>query len=215
MLRAATASFGITALNELQELYNGKSIAEDGDFALRTLEFINERVNIFKDEDEHLYAIYGTPAESLCGKQVEQFRKKYGILKGVSDRPYVSNSFHCHVTERVTATEKQDLEYRFWDLCRGGRIQYVRYPINYNRPAVVTLIRRAMSMGLYEGVNMSLAYCEDCGHQELEMDECPKCGSKNLTKIDRMNGYLSYSRVHSETRLNAAKMAEIAERVSM
>ena len=74
---------------------------------------------------------------------------------------------------------------------------------------------RAMSMGLYEGVNMSLAYCEDCGHQELEMDECPKCGSKNLTKIDRMNGYLSYSRVHSETRLNAAKMAEIAERVSM
>ena len=215
LLRAATASFGITALNELQELYNGKSIAEDGDFALRTLEFINDRVNTFKEEDGHLYAIYGTPAESLCGKQVDQFRKKYGIIKGVSDRPYVSNSFHCHVTEKVTATEKQDLEYRFWDLCRGGKIQYVRYPINYNRPAVEMLIRRAMSMGFYEGVNLSLAYCEDCGHEELEMDECPKCGSRNLTKIDRMCGYLSYSRVHSETRLNTAKMAEIAERVSM
>ena len=72
-----------------------------------------------------------------------------------------------------------------------------------------------MSMGLYEGVNMSLAYCEDCGHQELEMDECHKCGSKNLTKIDRMNGDLSYSRIHQDTRLNSAKMAEIAERVSM
>ena len=77
------------------------------------------------------------------------------------------------------------------------------------------LIRRAMAMGFYEGVNLSLAYCEDCGHEELEMDECPKCGSRNLTKIDRMCGYLSYSRVHSETRLNTAKMAEIAERVSM
>ena len=60
-----------------------------------------------------------------------------------------------------------------------------------------------------------LAYCDDCGHQELEMDICPKCGSRNLTKIDRMNGYLSYSRVHGDTRLNDAKMAEIAERKSM
>ena len=119
MLRAATASFGITALNELQELYNGKSIAKDGDFALKTLEFINERVNTIKDEDEHLYAIYGTPAESLCGKQVEQFRKKYGIVKGVSDRPYVSNSFHCHVTERVTATENKTLNIGF-GICAGA-----------------------------------------------------------------------------------------------
>ena len=69
-----------------------------------------------------------------------------------------------------------------------------------------------MEMGFYEGVNLSLAYCDDCGHQELEMDVCPKCGSRNLTKIDRMNGYLSYSRVHGDTRLNEAKMAEIAER---
>ena len=60
-----------------------------------------------------------------------------------------------------------------------------------------------------------LAYCDDCGHEELEMDVCPKCGSRNLTKIDRMNGYLSYSRVKGDTRLNAAKMAEIAERKSM
>ena len=179
------------------------------------LEYINKEVNRFKEEDGNLYAIYGTPAENLCGLQVKQFRAQYGIVEGVSDREYVSNSFHCHVTEEITPIEKQDLEYRFWELSNGGKIQYVKYPIDYNISAIKTLVRRAMEMGFYEGVNLSLAYCDDCGHQELEMDVCPKCGSKNLTKIDRMNGYLSYSRVHGDTRLNDAKMAEIAERVSM
>ena len=215
ILKSATASFGITAFNELQELYNGKSLVEDGQFALEVLEHINKRINEFKEEDGNLYAIYGTPAENLCGLQVKQFRAKYGIIEGVSDREYVSNSFHCHVTEDITPIEKQDLEYRFWELANGGKIQYVKYPIDYNLEAIKTLIRRAMDMGFYEGVNLSLAYCDDCGHQELEMDVCPKCGSRNLTKIDRMNGYLSYSRVHGDTRLNDAKMAEIAERKSM
>ena len=215
ILKSATASFGITAFNELQELYNGKSLVEDGQFALEVLEHINKKIEEFKEEDGNLYAIYGTPAESLCGLQVKQFRAKYGIIEGVSDRDYVSNSFHCHVTEDITPIQKQDLEYRFWELSNGGKIQYVKYPIDYNLEAIKTLIRRAMELGFYEGVNLSLAYCDDCGHQELEMDVCPKCGSKNLTKIDRMNGYLSYSRVHGDTRLNEAKMAEIAERKSM
>ena len=215
ILKSATASFGITAFNELQELYNGKSLVEDGQFALEVLEHINKRINEFKEADGNLYAIYGTPAENLCGLQVKQFRAKYGIIEGDSDREYVSNSFHCHVTEDITPIEKQDLEYRFWELANGGKIQYVKYPIDYNLEAIKTLIRRAMDMGFYEGVNLSLAYCDDCGHQELEMDVCPKCGSRNLTKIDRMNGYLSYSRVHGDTRLNDAKMAEIAERKSM
>ncbi|WMC94558.1 anaerobic ribonucleoside-triphosphate reductase [Kineothrix sp. MB12-C1] len=215
ILKAATASFGITAFNELQELYNGKSLVEDGQFALEVLEHINKRVMEYKQADGNLYAVYGTPAENLCGLQVKQFRAKYGIVEGVSDKEYVSNSFHCHVTEDITPIEKQDLEYRFWELTNGGKIQYVKYPIDYNMEAIKTLIRRAMDMGFYEGVNLSLAYCDDCGHQELEMDVCPNCGSKNLTKIDRMNGYLSYSRVHGDTRLNDAKMAEIAERKSM
>lgn len=215
LLKAATASFGITALNELQELHNKTSLVQDGKFAIEVMEYINEKVNQFKEEDGHLYAMYGTPAENLCGLQVKQFRKKYGIIENVSDREYVSNSFHCHVSEDITPIEKQDLEKRFWDLMNGGKIQYVKYPIDYNIEAVKTLIRRAMNMGFYEGVNLSLAYCDDCGHQELEMDECPKCGSRNLTKIDRMNGYLSYSRVKGDSRLNDAKMAEIRDRRSM
>lgn len=215
LLKPMTASFGYTALNELQELYNSKSLVEDGAFAVETLEYINKKIEEFKKEDGILYAIYGTPAESLCGLQITQFRKKYGIVEGVSDRPYVSNSFHCHVTEDITPIQKQNLERRFWNLSNGGKIQYVKYPIDYNIGAIKSLIRRAMDFGFYEGVNLSLAYCEDCGHQELNMDVCPKCGSKNLTKIERMNGYLSYSRVQGDTRLNEAKMAEIKERKSM
>ena len=215
LLKSATASFGITALNELQELHNKKSIAEDGEFALEVMRYINKKINEFKEEDHVLYAMYGTPAESLCGLQVEQFRKQYGIVENVSDRPYVTNSFHCHVSEDISPIQKQDLENRFWDLLNGGKIQYVKYPIDYNKEAIRTLIRRAMAMGFYEGVNLSLAYCDDCGHQELSMDVCPKCGSKNLTKIERMNGYLSYSRVKGDTRLNEAKMAEIKDRKSM
>ena len=215
LLKTATASFGITALNELQQLYNKKSIAEDGQFAVEVMEYINKKVGEFKEADGRLYALYGTPAESLCGLQVKQFRAKYGIIENVSDREYVSNSFHCHVTEDISPIQKQDLEKRFWDLMNGGKIQYVKYPIDYNVDAVKTLVRRAMDMGFYEGVNLSLAYCDDCGHQELEMDVCPKCGSRNLTKIERMNGYLSYSRVKGDTRLNDAKMAEIQDRRSM
>ena len=215
LLKTATASFGITALNELQQLYNKKSLVEDGAFALEVLEYINKKIAEFKEEDQILYAIYGTPAESLTGLQVQQFRAKYGIIENVSDHAYVSNSFHCHVAEEITPIEKQNLEHRFWNLCNGGKIQYVKYPIDYNIDALKTLVRRAMDMGFYEGINLSLAYCDDCGHQELEMETCPKCGGKNLTKIERMNGYLSYSRVKGDTRLNDAKMAEIAERKSM
>lgn len=215
VLKSATASFGITALNELQEIHNRKSLVEDGQFAIEVMQFINKRVAEFKEEDGNLYALYGTPAENLCGLQVKQFRAKYGIVPNVSDREYVSNSFHCHVTEDISPIQKQNLEKRFWDLMNGGKIQYVKYPVDYNIDAVKTLVLRAMDMGFYEGVNLSLSYCDDCGHQELEMDVCPACGSKNLTKIERMNGYLSYSRVKGDTRLNDAKMAEIADRRSM
>lgn len=215
ILKTATASFGITALNELQQLYNHKSLVEDGAFALEVLEYINKKVNDFKKADGHLYAIYGTPAENLCGLQIEQFRRLYGIVEGVSDKPYVSNSFHCHVSEDISPITKQDKEGRFWNLCNGGKIQYVRYPVDYNKQAFITLVKRAMELGFYEGVNLSLSYCDDCGYTQLEMEECPKCGSKNLTKIDRMNGYLAYSRVKGDTRLNSAKMAEIKDRRSM
>lgn len=215
LLKSCTMSFGITALNELQQLYNKKSLVDDGNFALLVMQYINDKINQFKKEDGILYAIYGTPAESLAGLQVEQFRKKYGIIENVSDREYVSNSFHCHVSENITPIEKQDLEGRFWNLFNGGKIQYCKYPIDYNLKAIKILVRRAMEKGFYEGVNLSLSYCENCGHEELDMDICPECGSELITRIDRMNGYLGYTRVHGKSYYNDAKIAEINERVSM
>lgn len=215
LLKPMTMSFGITALNELQQLYNGKSLVEDGKFALEVMKYINNYINKIKVEDNILYAIYAVPAETLCGTQVQQFRKKYGIIEGVSDKEYVSNSFHCHVTENISPIRKQNLENRFYDYFNGGKIQYCRYNLGYNIEAIRTLVRRAMDLGFYEGVNLALSYCEDCGYEDLEMDICPNCGSDMITKIDRMNGYLQYSRVHGKSRSNEAKMAEIKDRVSM
>lgn len=215
ILPPMTISYGITALNELQRLYNGKSIREDGEFALEVMQYIQKYVDRIKEEDNILYAIYGTPAESLCGLQVEQFRKMYGIVENVSDRPYVSNSFHCHVSEDMSPIEKQDKEERFWNLFNGGKIQYVRYNLGYNKEAIKTLVLRAMEKGFYEGVNLAMCYCEDCGYQQVEMDVCPQCGSSKIAKIDRMNGYLGWTRVHGESRYNPSKIAEIEDRVSM
>ena len=214
IMKTATASFGITALNELQQLHNGKSLVQDGQFALDVLKYINKKVEEFKKEDGNLYAIYATPAENLCGLQVTQFRKKYGIKDKVSDRGYVSNSFHCHVAEDISPIEKQDLENRFWNLFNGGKIQYVKYPLSYNKEAIKTLLKRAMDKGFYEGVNLSLAYCDDCGHQELSMDVCPKCGRSEkdgipFQRIRRITGYL----VGTLDRFNDAKRAEEHDRV--
>ncbi len=193
LLPPMTISYGITALNELQRLYNGKSIREDGQFALEVMNYIQSYINKIKEEDHILYAIYGTPAESLCGLQVEQFRKMYGVIENVSDKPYVSNSFHCHVSEDMSPIEKQDKEERFWNLFNGGKIQYCRYNLGYNKEAIKTLVLRAMKKGFYEGVNLAMCYCEECGYQQVEMDVCPKCGSSMITKIDRIeNPFVLY-----------------------
>ena len=214
VLKSFTTSFGVTALNELQRLYNGKSIAEDGQFALEVMQYMNKKVDQFKEEDGILHSIYFTPAESLCKTQVEQFKLKYGVIENVSDREYFTNGFHCHVTEDITPIEKQDLEGRFIDMGKGGQIYFNRFTSNYNTKAFKTLIRRAMQKGFYFGTNLNLSYCEDCGHEELNMKECPKCGGKNITSISRICGYLGFSRVHGDTRVNEGKLAEIKDRVS-
>ena len=136
----------------------------------------------YKKADGNLYAIYGTPAESLCGLQITQFRKKYGVIEHVSDRPYVSNSFHCHVTEDITPIEKQDLEKRFWDLSNGGKIQYVKYPIDYNLDAIRTLVRRAMKLGFMRGSIFPLPIAMTAGIRSWKWTFARNAAAKNLTK---------------------------------
>lgn len=208
-----TASFGITALNELSILATGKTLKEDSKFANIVVDFINENIEDFKKEDGYLYALYGTPAESLCGTQAKQYREYTGDNQ-FGD--YFTNSFHLHVSEDVTPFEKQDKEYELFHKCNGGHIQYVRLdnPNNFN--AVKTLIERGMSMGFYQGVNFDAAYCEDCGSHSTNVgNTCPHCGSHNLSIISRVCGYLGYSNVNGKSRMNDAKMAEIKDRKSM
>lgn len=217
VIKSFTASFGVTALNELCRLHNNKSIIEDNQIALDTMKFINKKLDEFKKEDSILYAVYGTPAESLIGTQVKQFRMKYGIIKNVSDKDYMSNSFHCHVSEDISPIEKQDYEELFWNYFKGGRIQYVRINKKYNKNAIRSIIKRGMKKGFYQGINLQLVYCENCGHQFTNNNtgKCEECGSTNITVLDRVCGYLGYSSIKNDTKFNDAKMSELNDRKSM
>lgn len=203
-----------------------------------SVEYLTETVDVYDItvEDNHNFFVGGDDGILVhnCGKQIKQLRKYteqhsealkeqgYEIvnignemaIKGVCDREYVTNSFHCNVREDITPIQKQDLENRFWNYANGGKIQYVNTR-GENIDATDMLIRRGMKLGFYQGVNHNLSYCDDCGYEESGMNTCPHCGSNSITKIDRMNGYLAYSRVKGDSRLNSAKMAEIGERVSM
>lgn len=214
-LKPMTISFGVIALNEASVLQTGKSISEDNSFAISVLKYINDYIAKYKKIDGVLYAIYGSPGEQLVHKQVKQFRKKYGVIKDVSDHDYTTNSFHCCVRDDLTPIEKQDIEQPMYYLCTGGNIQYCRYPLQYNITAIKTLVRRAMALGFYEGVNLQLDYCSQCGAQFIDSDKCPKCGSDDIVRIERMNGYLGYSKIRGRSMYSDERLKEFSERKSM
>ena len=219
-----TFSYGFTALNELEWLAEDKSLyaaRNEESFALKVLQHITNYVDTKKKEREagivpYIAAIYATPAESLCGTQVEQFVAKYGKIKHVSDKPYFTNSFHMWVGEEITPFEKQDAEYNYFHLSSGGHIQYCRFPNGDNLTVIDKTIRRAMQLGYYFGVNIESSYCGDCGCKvDDAITVCPFCGSHNITTINRVCGYLGYSYLNGDTKMNDAKLAEVADRKSM
>lgn len=216
ILNSWTASFGITALNELTWLALGKPISEDNSFAVDTMQYINDVVDRFKKEDGKLYAIYSTPAETLAGVQAKQFRAKYGIIPNVSDKTYFTNSFHCHVSEDISPAEKQDKEVELFNMSKGGHIQYVRIGDTKNTEGLKAIIRRGMAKGLYQGVNFNACFCAGCGeHGEDWGETCPHCGSNKIIETNRTCGYMGYSRMMGDHTFNATKMDEIKDRVSM
>lgn len=224
LVEHATFSYGFTALNELQELYDGRSLYEAKDdpeaFSYKVLSYINEYVEAkkrdWKKGTPYIAAIYGTPAESLCGTQLQQFRKKYGVIEKVSDRAYFTNSFHMHVSENITPFQKQDAEFRYFHLASGGHIQYCRFSSGMNLEFISQCVERAMKLGYYFGVNIEKSFCNDCGTEVDDgIESCPHCGSHNITTINRVCGYLGYSKVAGDTKMNDAKMAEINDRKSM
>lgn len=225
LVRYMTASFGITALDEATYLWSGKRLVEEGgDFSASVLRHLKEKLQTFKEEDGYLYAIYGTPAESLCATQARQY-DRFCADEGVDNvfrhtehysPEYFTNSFHVNVTEDITPFEKQDREFTDFHLCEGGHIQYVRLDNPENFAAVKAVIARGMKKGFYQGVNFDSAYCGDCGqHSTNVLFKCPHCGSENLSVISRVCGYLGYSNVNGMSRMNDGKMAEIRNRRSM
>lgn len=216
LLKSWTASFGITALNELQVLHNGKRLVEDNSFALKTMNYINDRVNYYKSVDNKLYAIYNSPAESLCGVQVKQFRSKYGVIHGVSDKDYFTNSNHLWVGEHISSFEKQDKEIELFNKSTGGHIGYVRISNPDNLEGLKNTILRGLKLGFYQGINFNACFCEDCGATGVDWgDTCPHCHSTNIDEQNRVTGYLGFSRKRGDRTLNEGKMAEVKDRVSM
>ena len=208
------ASIGITALNELSVLRNGCELClcdeEDYRKIIEVVEAIKELVNKNCSNERH-YSLYGTPAESLCGTQCEQFRKRFGIVEGVSDKPYFNNSFHMPVTADISPIEKMNLEYELFHIINGGHIQYVRVDEPENKQAIKKLVKYGMKKGFYQGININCISCEDCGeHFRKHPTVCPKCGSKNILEVGRVCGYKGFM-----NRMNDAKLAEIAERKCM
>ncbi len=217
IVKAFTASFGITALNELNVLMEGKPLHEsDRKGVNEVMDYILAKIDQFKKEDGWLYAAYGVPAESLGSTQLKQFRDMFGVVEGVSDREYFSNSFHCHVSADLTPFEKQDLEEELFHKINGGRIQYTRFNNPENTDAIKATILRGMDKGFYSGVNFDLVICEDCGHRpKQDVEVCPHCQSNKILAISRACGYISYRKVGGDTRFNDGKLAEMRDRVSM
>ena len=213
LVKYMTASFGITALNETSILWCGKTLNEDSSIANTIIDHINAKIEEFKKEDGYLYALYGTPAESLCHTQAVQYREYTGDNQFGE---YFTNSFHLHVSSNISPIEKQDKEYVLFHKCNGGHIQYVRLDNPSNHRAVASLIVRGMDKGFYQGVNFDSVYCNECSEHSFNSSlHCPHCGSRNLTVISRVCGYLGYSKINGSTRMNEGKLAEIKDRVSM
>lgn len=224
VLDKATISFGYGGLHELSMLAIGKPHTEDPSFAIATMERINKNINKYKKKDGILYACYSMPGESALPLMNSQYIRLYGEVPGIIVKGgYLTNSFHTNVRIDISPLEKMKVESQFWDYANGGKISHIQIPTITNIEGTMALIRRGMHLGLYLGVNHKADYCLDCGGHWIGEDSpegkicsCPECGSEDIVKIRRMNGYLSFTRTRSgDTRYNEGKEREIRERKNM
>ena len=167
----------------------------------------------YKEEYKLNFGVYFTPAENLCYTALKNFRKKYGIIEGVSDRDYFTNSIHVPVWKEMDPFQKIDIESQWANKGNAGTITYVELPstVKNNLDALETLVNYAMDKDIpYFAVNLPLDCCEDCGYQDEIGEKCPKCGSDNITRLRRVTGYLTGNYT---TAFNNGKIAETKDRV--
>lgn len=209
---ASTASLGYIGVNEMLNAMN----TEEKDRQKRAIQIVRYLKKLTENATmkyNHLYALYSTPAESLCYRFQKINQKQYGIIEGVTDREYMTNSFHVPVWEDVTAFEKLAFESPFHQIATGGKISYNEFVYGVDQSVLMQAIDAAMQLGLYYGVNVVSTTCENCGHSGDFRESCPKCESTNLTEVTRCCGYLSFGQVKGESRYNPGKQKEIKDRV--
>ena len=219
----STISLGYAGLWETVYYLTGKKLTEPEGQALglQIMEKLNEYTGKWKANEHIDYSLYGTPLESTTYKFAKALRKRFGVIPGVTDKNYITNSYHIHVTEEIDAFTKLEFESKFQKLSPGGAISYVEVPnLQNNIPAVLALMRHIYDNIMYAELNTKSDFCQVCGfdgeirivtdQDDKLIWECPNCGNKDETKLNvarRTCGYIG-------TQFwNQGRTQEIKERV--
>ena len=219
----STISLGYAGLWECVFAMNGKKLTEpDGEkLGLEIMKKLNEYTAKWKAAEDIDYSLYGTPIESTTYRFSKNLQRRFGIIKGVTDRSYITNSYHIHVTEEIDAFTKLSTEAKFQQLSPGGAISYVEVPnMQQNLPAVLSIMKFIYENIMYAELNTKSDYCQVCGFDgeiEIVKDEsgkliwkCPKCGNTDESKLNvarRTCGYIG------SQFWNQGRTQEIKERV--
>ena len=217
----STISLGYAGLYECVRYMTGESHTAGGkDFALHVMRMLNDYTAKWKAETDVDFSLYGTPLESTTYKFAKSLQKRFGIVPGVTDKNYITNSYHVHVTEPIDAFTKLAFESEFQELSPGGAISYVEVPnMDNNIPAVISVIKYIYDNIMYAELNTRSDYCQVCGFEgEIKtvedngklVWECPNCGNRNKNKMNvtrRTCGYIGTNF------WNQGRTQEISERV--
>ncbi len=201
----STISLGYAGLYECVKYMTGKSHTDAGakPFALSVMQHMNDKCNAWKKAENMDYSVYGTPMESTTYKFAKCLQKRFGIVKGITDKNYITNSYHVHVSEPIDAFTKLKFEADFQRLSPGGAISYVEVPnMQDNLEAVISVLQFIYDNIMYAELNTKSDYCQVCGYDGeikiVEDDgklvwECPKCGNRDQNKLNvarRTCGYI-------------------------
>lgn len=197
ILKQGTWAIGFIGLAEtlyaLIGSHNGKT-DEARNLGLKIIKFIREYTDKLVEETQLNWSCYATPAEGLSGKFIKKDKKIYGIIKGVTDKEYYTNSFHIPVNYNISIKDKIDIEAPYHKLCNAGHISYIELDDSPSPEVIMEIINYAYKRTniSYIGINFHIRYCKECGTSiENNLNSCPKCNSKNIQGISRVTGYLS------------------------
>lgn len=218
VINQGTLGIGFIGLAECLVALTGKHHGEDKDsqlLGLRIVTYMRDQANRFSEQYQHNYSVLATPAEGLSGKFTMRDRRTFGILPGITDRDYYTNSNHVPVYYKCSARHKAEVEAPYHDLTRGGHIFYVEVDgdATHNPDAIMAVVDMMDKYNIgYGSVNHTRNRCLDCGFEDASahLEECPKCGSKNIDRLQRITGYL----VGTTDRWNHAKLSELNDRVT-